>query len=215
MANLITLKEPRSAAAEAYRVLRTNIQFARPDAPVKAFAITAPVADAGKPLAAANLAVCMAQAGESVILVDADLRRPSQHTIWQTSNEAGLASLMVATTDKEALPLQKTSVENLWLLPSGGTPPNPADLLGAKRMAEIITMLRARASYVIFDLPPVLAVSDAAVLGPKLDGVLLVIRAGSTRRDQAEQAKAALDRVHVPILGVALTNAPGGPRDVY
>ena len=207
-ANLVTLTDPRSAAAEAYRTLRTNIMFAGVEKPVKTLLVTSPVPDEGKSTTLANLAVTLAQSGHKTILVDADLRRPSQHTLWGVPNDRGLTSVMLDNTLIANPPLQETGVANLQLLTSGPQPPNPADLLLSKAMDLIVEALRSRVDYVLFVAPPVLAVTDALVLVGKVDGVLLVIKAGATRRDQAEKARDALNRVNARIIGVALTNAP-------
>jgi non-specific protein-tyrosine kinase len=204
----VTLADPRSAAAEAYRTLRTNLMFSSVERPLTTLLITSPVQSEGKSMALANLAVTFAQAGNKTIIVDSDLRRPSQHTIWGVGNERGLTTMMLEDAALSTPPLANTSVENLQLLPSGALPPNPADLLSSQRMNDVIGVLKARAHYILFDSPPVLAVTDAAVLGAKLDGVLLVVRAGHTRRDHTGQAKQALERVHVRIVGAVLTNAP-------
>lgn len=206
--SLITLTDPRSAAAEAYRTLRSNIMFAGVEKPIHSILVSSPLSSEGKSQTAANLAVTLAQSGHSTILVDADLRRPSQHTVWGVSNDRGLTSMMLDKTLLTAPPLQKTSVEGLSLLTSGPQAPNPADLLISKVMETVIDTLKGQADYVIFDAPPVLAVADAPLLASKLDGLLLVIKAGMTRRDHAERAKEILERAHVRILGVALTNAP-------
>jgi non-specific protein-tyrosine kinase len=208
LADLITLKDPRSPAAEAYRVLRTSIQFAAIDSPIRTLVVTSPAADEQRSVALANLAVTMAQGGHETILVDADLRRPAQHTIWGLPNAHGLTSMILDEGGTANPPLQMVGIERLSVLTSGPLPPNPADLLGARRMEEAIAALRERADYVLFDAPPVLAVTDTALLATKLDALLLVIRAGVTRRDHAQRAKAVLARAHVRIIGVALTNAP-------
>ncbi|MCS6870170.1 MAG: CpsD/CapB family tyrosine-protein kinase [Anaerolineae bacterium] len=208
MTDLITLKDPRAAAAEAFRVLRTNIQFSALDQPIHTLLITSAAADEGKSATAANLAVTMAQGGSRVILVDADLRRPSQSALWKLPNERGLTTAILENLQADALPLQNTVVDGLRVLTSGAPVPNPADLLGSKRMDSLIAALKAQADYVIFDAPPVLAAADAPLLATKLDAVLLVLQAGSTRRDHAQRAKEALTRVNARIIGVALTNAP-------
>lgn len=157
----------------------------------------------------ANLAVTFAQSGNKTILVDADLRKPQQHTLWNIPNQQGLSTMMLDDAQLATPPLVDIdTVEGLQVLPSGTPPPNPADLLSSRRMNDIIGLLKARANYILFDAPPVLAATDATVLGSKLDGILLVIRAGKTRRDHAAKARQALERVHVRILGTALTNAP-------
>ncbi len=206
--DLITLTDPRSPAAEAYRTLRTNLTFAGLDKPIETLVVTSPAPGEGKSTTLANLAVTMAQGERRTILVDADLRRPSLHEIFEVPNSQGLTTMFV---DQDALkepPLAETGVENLLLLPSGPLPPNPADLLGSRRMEQVIAALRERADLVLFDAPPVIAVTDAAVLGTKVDGVLLVVRAGHTRREHAQRAKELLERVHVRVIGAVLTNAP-------
>jgi capsular exopolysaccharide synthesis family protein len=208
LADLVTLKDPRSPAAEAYRVLRTNIQFSAIDEPIHTLIVTSPAQDETRSTTLANLAVTMAQSGHKTILVDADLRRPAQHTIWKLANEKGLTSMMLDGDGLANPPLCEVGVENLWVLTSGPLPPNPADLLGARRMEEAITTLKQKADYVLFDAPPVLAVTDTALLASKLDALLLVIKAGATRRDHAKRAKEVLSRLHIRVIGVALSNAP-------
>ena len=206
--NLVTLSDPRSAAAEAYRSLRTNLMFSSVENPIQTLLVTSPARENQKSAALANLAVTFAQSGNRTILVDADLRQPKQHQIWDIENKRGLTSMMVDDNQLDLPPLSATTVDNLHVLPTGELPPNPADLLSGKRMDEIVASLRSRAEYVLFDSPPVLAATDAALLGIKLDGALLVVRAGDTRRDHTAQARQALERVHVRIVGAVLTNAP-------
>lgn len=206
MMSLVTLSDPRSPVSEAYRTLRTNLQFYSLDKPIRTLVVTSPSVDEGKSTTVANLAVTMAQSGRRTILVDCDLRRPSLHALFDVSNNSGLTTMVLG--EDEEPPLQETAVPNLWLLPSGPKPPNPADLLGAKRMDQVIAALQDRAEIVLFDAPPVIAVTDAAVLGAKVDGVLLVVSAGKTRREHAERAKELLEKAHVRIVGVTLTNAP-------
>lgn len=205
---LVTLAEPRSAAAEAFRTLRTNLIYSSTERALATLLVTSPAADNDKSAVVANLAVTFAQAGNRTILVDTDLHKPVQHELWGISNERGLTTMMSDDAAISSPPLAQTSVPNLWLLPSGPLPPVPADILGNQRLGEIIGVLKARANYVLFDSPPVLAATDAALLGSRVDGVLLVIRAGATRRDHAQRAKLALERIHVRILGAVLTNAP-------
>jgi capsular exopolysaccharide synthesis family protein len=207
-AKLVTLADPRSAAAEAFRTLRTNLMFSSVENPLHTLLVTSAAAADGKSAVLANLAVTFAQSGNKTILVDCDLRKPSQHEIWSIPNERGLTTMMLEDSAMSTPPLVSTDIENLQILPSGPLPPVPADLLSNQRMNGLIGVLKARANYVLFDAPPVLAATDAALLGSKLDGVLLVVRAGHTRRDQAARAKQTLDRVHVRIIGAVLSNAP-------
>lgn len=204
--NLITLTDPRSPASEAYRTLRTNLIFSSLSEPIHTLVVTSPAPEEGKSTALANIAVTMAQGGKKTILVDCDLRRPSQHTIWGVEQEPGLTTMMLE--DAERMPLREVGVENLRLLTSGPLPPNPADLLTSPRMDGVIERLRGEADFVLFDAPPVIAVTDAALLAAKLDGALLVMRAGRTRRDHAEQARDLLQRINVRIVGALLMDAP-------
>ncbi len=209
MPDLITLTNPRAPMAEALRSLRTNLMFSSVENPIHTLVVTAPAKAEDKSAILANLAVTFAQSGNKTILVDADLRRPMQHELWGIPNERGLATMMIEDAQLASPPLVPApNVDNLQIMPSGGTPPVPADLLASQRMNEIIGVLKARADYVLFDAPPVLVATDAAVLGNKVSGLLLVIRAGATRRDDAAKARQALERVNVRIVGAALTNAP-------
>lgn len=214
-ANLITLSDPRSTSAEAYRTLRTNLMFSSVENPIHTLLVTSPAKNDQKSVSLANLAVTFAQSGNKTILVDADLRQPKQHSIWGLANDSGLTNMMLDDTAISNPPLSDTDIPNLQVLTSGELPPNPADLLSGKRMDEIIGVLKARADYILFDSPPVLAATDAALLGIKLDGVLLTIRAGDTRRDHTAQARQALERVHVRVVGAVLTNAPRENKITY
>ena len=203
---LITLTDPRSPISEAYRTLRTNLSFTSLDRPLRTLVVTSAAPNEGKSETVANLAVTMAQGGRNTILVDCDLRRPSLHTLFDLASEPGLTNLVLEEDGRPEL--QQTEVDGLQLLTSGPLPPNPADMLGSQRLDQIIVDLRKTADIVLFDAPPVIAVTDATVLGSKVDGVLLVISAGKTRRDHAERAKALLEKANVRIIGATLTNSP-------
>src|SRR5574341_1063216 len=196
---LITLTNPRSPASAAYRTLRTNLIFSSINQALHTLVVTSSAPEEGKSVTLANLAITFAQGGKKTLLVDCDLRRPNQHTIWGAPQEPGLTSAMLGTGKN--LPLQATGVENLSLLTSGPLPPNPADLLGSPRMDAVIKQLRGEAEIVLFDAPPVIAVTDAVLLATRLDGVLLVIRAGVTSRDHAERAKELLEQVNARLVG--------------
>lgn len=204
--SLVTLTSPRSPVSEAYRTLRTNLEFSSLDEPLKTVVVTSPGPEEGKSTTLANLAVTLAHAEKRVILVDCDLRRPSQHEIFGLSNEVGLTTMVVDEQAMRDPPLLETGVEGLQLLPSGPLPPNPSELVGSRRMAEIIRALSERADLVLFDAPPIIAVTDAAVLASRVDGVLLVIKAGATKRDHAKRAKALLEKVNAHVVGAVLNN---------
>ena len=207
-AKLITLSDPRSAAAEAFRTLRTNLMFTGVERALDTLLVTSAAQSDDKSLVLANLAVTFAQSDNKTIIVDSDLRRPTQHEIWGIPNDRGLTTMMLDPAAMASPPLVQTEVPNLMVLPSGVLPPVPADVLSSQRMVDVIGVLKARAHYILFEAPPVLAATDAALLGAKLDGVVLVVRVGATRRDQAARARQAFERVHVRVLGAVMTNAP-------
>ncbi len=201
---LIAAVHPKSPISEAYRVLRTNIKFSSFDRPLGTLLVTSANPLEGKSVTVANLGVVIAQAGLSVIIVDTDLRRPVLHEIFELPNTVGLTNVLLHQDPVPDRHLQPTRTSNLQVLTSGPLPPNPSELLGSARMRRLIQHLRERADIVIFDSPPMLAVTDAAVLASMLDGALLVIEAGSTRRELIRRAKENLDKVGANILGVAL-----------
>lgn len=201
---LITISAPRSPAAEAYRVLRTNFQFATVDKPLRRIVVTSPGPGDGKSTTAANLAVVFAQGGKKVILVDADLRRPQQHRVFQRSASYGLSTALVDTATPVANFLQPTEVPGLRVLTSGPIPPNPAELLGSQRMSHLMETLSREADLVIIDSPPVLSVADASILANAADGVLLIADAGRTRREMARRAKESLERAGANLFGIVL-----------
>ena len=205
--SLITLTDPRSPAAEAFRTLRTNLIFSSLDRPLTTLLVTSAAPDEGKSVTLANLAVTMAQGGRKTILVDCDLRHPRQHEIFGAPDRPGLTSMILDPSGVDEPPLAATSVEGLSLLPAGPLPPNPADLLSSRRMESLISSLKSRADIVLFDAPPIVAVTDAALLASKLDGVLLVVSAGQTKREHAQRAKELLERINVRLVGAVLTNA--------
>lgn len=207
---LITVSEPRSPISEAYRTLRTNLDFASLDQALKTLVVTSAGVGEGKSTTLANLAVVSAQAGRRVVLVDADLRRPTLHQVFGLGNETGLTTMMMEDAALASPPLQATGIEGLAVLPSGPLPPNPAELMGSRRMEEVIITLAEQADQVFFDTPPVVAVTDAAVLATKVDGVLLVVSAGKTRREYARTAVQRLEQINARLVGTVLTNLQMG-----
>jgi len=201
---LVAALQPRSPVAEAYRALRTNIQFSTVDRPLKTLLVTSTSPREGKSTTVANLAVVMAQAGLSVIVVDSDLRRPDLHKFFGLANSQGLTNALLESTATSDGYLQATAVEKLQVLTSGPLPPNPSELLGSQRMKGLIEQLKGQADVLIFDSPPLLAVTDAAVLANEVDAVLLVVEAGATRRGAVLQARETMTKVGANLLGVAL-----------
>ncbi len=209
---LITLSAASTPAAEAYRALRTNIIFNDMDDKLSTLLMTIPAPESdvsSKACLVANLAVTMAQSGRHTLLVDCDLRRPCQHEIWGISNDCGISGVLASGHEVETADV---GVERLKVLPSGPRPDNPADLLGSRQMEALIAQLKGQAEFVLFDAPPVLAVTDAALLAAHMDGVLLVLNAGQTRRDHAERARELLERVRARVIGAVLNNSPVDTR---
>lgn len=203
---LITLSDPRSPVAEAYRSLYINLSFSSQEHPLRTLLVTSAGPEEGKSTTLANLAVVAAQMDQQVILVDADLRRPQQHVLFGLSNGEGLASVVNGQSRLEAALQAVAEVEGLRLMTSGPLPPSPVQVLASRRMENLIAQLTERADLVLFDSPPAVAVSDAAVLATRVDGVLLVLSAGQTKRDYARRAKELLEKVNAHIVGAALTN---------
>jgi len=203
MPNLVTLIDPQSAAAEAYQSLRTNLEFASLAQPLHTLLVTSVDHQTDKSVALANLAVVMAQAGDRVLVVDGDLRRPQQHEIFGVANGTGLTSWLLNGGEPV---IQKTSVERLQLLPAGPTTSSPVALLSKKRLETALATLSGLADYILCDAPPVLAVTDAALWASKVDGVVLLLNAGNTKREQAQRACSVLEKVHARIIGAVLLN---------
>ncbi len=205
--NLTTLSDPQGAAAEAYQSLRTSLEFSRLGHELSTLLVAAVDDTPDKSSAVANLAVVMAQAGDRVILVDGDLRRPQQHEIFGAANGQGLSTWLQSGGEP---PLQPTGVEGLTLLPAGPVSGNPVALLSAKRLGERLAALQGHADYVLIDAPPLLAVTDGALWASQVDGVVLLVNAGATKRDAAQRAKTILEGVQAKLLGAVLLNAEKG-----
>jgi non-specific protein-tyrosine kinase len=210
---LVAVGKPLSPISEAFRVLRTNIRFSGVDKPIRTLVVTSAGPTEGKSTTAANLAAVMAQAGLKAIVVDADLRRPRLHRIFGIHPRGGLTgSLLEGSMDGR---LQPSRVEGLAVLPAGDRPPNPSELLGSRRLRELLGLLTQHVDMVVIDSPPVLPVTDAAVLAQSVDGVLLVIDAGETRRGIAQHAVESLRQVGANVIGVVLNRVPTGKGGYY
>ena len=205
---LVTISNPRSPISEAYRTLRTNLQFVSLDKPLQTLLVTSPGPEEGKSTMLANLAVAMAQGEKKVILADCDLRRPSLHKLFGLNQTTGLTTMMLDDQAMSDPPLQETGVPGLQLLASGPLPPSPPDLLGSRRMDRVLEALKERADIIILDAPPVVGVSDAAILATKVDGVMLVVSAGQTKRESVQTSKDMLEKVNANLIGAVLMNVP-------
>jgi succinoglycan biosynthesis transport protein ExoP len=193
----------RSPTAEAYRAIRTSVQFATMDRPGQVLLVTSPNAGDGKSTTAANLAVTMASAGKRVVLVDADLRKPTLHNVFRLENKVGLTSALLSGNGARSC-IQSSSFDNLSVLTSGPLPPNPSELLSSPRMRDLVEALRREADAVILDSPPALVVTDATLLAALADGTVLVAEAGRSRSGALRQAVDGLGRATDSLLGVVL-----------
>jgi len=214
-ANLIPNLSATAPVVEAYRGLRTNLRFLDVEKPLRSLLITSPGSGEGKTLTASNLAIVTAEAGARVILVDGDLRKSQLHRLFRLDSRVGLTTVLAGLS---GLPpaLQPTSVRNLRVLPAGPKPPNPAELLGSPRMADVLSELKRQADMVIIDSPPVLAVTDAVVLAAAVDGVVMVVNPRFTTYQAAQKTKAVLEQVKAHLLGVVLDEInPNGPSGYY
>ncbi|MEZ4836278.1 MAG: polysaccharide biosynthesis tyrosine autokinase [Caldilineaceae bacterium] len=209
---LITQCEPRHPISEAYRGVRTNLQFSNIDVGLRSLVTTSANPSEGKTTTVANLAVTMAQAGLRTVLVDADLRRPMQHKIFALSQSPGITDALVQPDAWAGAFVRATHVSNLYLLSSGAAPPNPAELLGSQRMQQLLSQIAADADVVLIDAPPLLAVTDAQILGRLAQGVVLVIDGERTGRGAVARAVAALAQVNVRLMGVVLNRMAKSAR---
>jgi capsular exopolysaccharide synthesis family protein len=210
---LVTEQDPKSPASEAYRALRTNIQFAGLDQPCRTIVVTSATAGEGKTTTVANFGVVAAQNGARVCLVDSDLRRPALHRLFDLDNGRGLTSALLedVALEKVAVP---TRVANLWLVPSGPLPPNPSELVGSRRMRDHLAAAAEAYDLVICDSPPVIAVSDGLALAAQCDGVILTIRVGGVAQQVLRRTVGQIEAVKGKILGVLL-NGVDIRRDGY
>jgi len=212
---LFLLEQPNSTSSEAIRLLRTNLEFAAASKPIATLAVTSAGPGEGKTTVTANLAVSMAQAGFTTVIVDADLRRPTLHTVFGIRNDRGLTSLLTRPDQAWQWAAVSTISPNLMVIPSGPVPPNPSDLLSSDALGHLVDTLAQHADIVLFDTPPILAVSDPLVIATHVDSVMMVSRAGRTRIDAAKRAVESLPRENVRLVGMVLNQQTGRGSDGY
>lgn len=205
MRHLITQLNPRSPISEHYRTIRTNIEFSSVDEEIHTLMVTSSGPSEGKSMTTANLAVVYAQQGKKVLLIDADLRKPTIHYTFRVDNLRGLSTVLVNEMSLEEV-VNVSSVDNLDIVTSGPIPPNPSELLGSKRMQQLIQEAKTLYDIVLFDTPPVLVVTDAQILANFVDGSILVVRSKQTEYEAAIKAKESLETAQSKLLGAILND---------
>jgi capsular exopolysaccharide synthesis family protein len=196
---------PKSPVSEQFRTIRTNIQFSSIDQEVRTLMVTSPGPAEGKSTIAANMAVVFAQQGRRVLLVDADMRKPTMHYTFNQLNTYGLTSVLTRQMTLVKA-VKETNEKDLFLLTSGPVPPNPAELLSSMAMERFFREAEEQFDMIVFDTPPLMAVTDAQILANKCDGTVLIVSSGKTDKDQLIKAKDLLDSVQSKLLGVILNN---------
>ncbi|WP_342554635.1 CpsD/CapB family tyrosine-protein kinase [Paenibacillus sp. FSL R7-0652] len=209
--NLVTVANPKSVSSEAYRKLRTNIQFSSIDSQIRTIMIASAVSGEGKTTTIGNLAVAYAQEGKKVLLMDTDLRKPALHRMFNVPNHIGLTSVLSSQYQVTEV-LRETVVEGLHVLTSGPIPPNPSEMIGSRKMLALLEDLKEEYDVILFDTPPVLTVTDALIISSLCDGVILVVSAGKVKKDLVKKAKGYLEHVNARILGAALNNVQQSKR---
>jgi succinoglycan biosynthesis transport protein ExoP len=214
---LVAQHLPKSQMSEAFRALRTSLLLSQPGRPPQVILVTSALPREGKTTAAANLAVTLAQLGDSTVLVDADLRKPGVGRLLNmTSGKyAGLSSYLAGVSSLDLVTVPHPDIPNLAAIPTGPLPPNPADLLSSNKLAEAIAELRTKFKFVVIDSPPVMAATDAVILSVQTDGVLLVVRSGETPKEAFTRTRDLLVSVKCHILGVVLNAVDSGAPDYY
>ena len=211
---LITKLNPRSPISEQYRTIRTNLDYSLVDEKLQTLLITSPEPAAGKSLTVANLAVTYAQQGKKVLLVDADMRKPTVHYTFRIDNLRGLSNVIVGYSTLEEAVVE-SDLDHLHLISCGPIPPNPAELLTSKKMIATIEQAKMLYDIVIFDTPPVLAVADAQILANVVDGSLLVVRSKKTEYEAAEKSKDILKSAKAKLLGAVLNDREKAKSSYY
>ncbi|MCM3756311.1 CpsD/CapB family tyrosine-protein kinase [Sporosarcina aquimarina] len=202
---LITVENPKSIVSEQYRTVRTNIHFSTTDDDLRSILFTSSSPSEGKSTSAANIAIVFAQEGRRVLLIDADMRKPTMHHTFHINNGRGLSSLLTRQATMQEVIID-SEIENLFLMPCGPIPPNPAELIGSRTMKVLIEQLNNDFDLIVFDAPPLLSVADAQILSNECDGTILVVNTGSTEKEAALKAKETLQSANARILGVLMNN---------
>ena len=203
---LITHDDPKSPISESFRSLRTNVNYASPDKKIKSLVISSPQPGEGKSTTTANLAIAFAQLRKKTILIDADLRKPVQHNVFDQPRGPGLSEYLIGEIDDINSIIHPTEIENLYLITAGGLPPNPSELLGSNNMAELVSRLEKDWEMILFDSPPIVAVTDASLISAETDGIAMVVKAGVTHRAAVDRALDTIKNVKSSLVGVILNS---------
>lgn len=216
---LITHEDPKSPISESYRTLRTNISYASPDSKIKSLLVSSPQPGEGKSTTTANLAIAFAQLRKKTILIDADLRKPVQHNVFGHPRGPGLSDYLIGEISNIEDIIVPTEIDNLFLITAGVLPPNPSELLGSHRMSDLVDQLEQSWDMVLFDSPPIVAVTDASTISAEIDGIAMVIKAGQTDRSAVDRALDTISIVKAPLAGVILNSVKpdslGGKYSYY
>lgn len=214
-AGLVVVNKPTAVVSEQFRTIRTNIQFSMVDQDLHTLSVTSAGPSSGKSVVSANLAATFANEDKKVLLVDADLRKPTVHKTFKVRNTEGLTTLLTNRDTKVADVIFRTHTDGLYILTSGAIPPNPAELLASKRMIEVMNEMKNYFDLIIYDLPPVLAVTDAQVLSSKTDGTIFVVPKGLVNKDQVIQSRDLLDKVNANVLGAIINRVEKTDDNYY
>ncbi|CAN7690598.1 CpsD/CapB family tyrosine-protein kinase [Paenibacillus sp. LjRoot153] len=211
---IITHQNPKSPISEAYRTLRTNIQFSSIDEELRVIMVTSAGPGEGKSTTLINLAVAYAQTDKKVLVIDGDLRKPTMHHALHVSNRSGLTNLLTNQLTIADV-LQSSFVPNLQIITSGPIPPNPSEILSSKKMLSVLDELKQQFDIILIDAPPAIAVTDAQIIATRSDGVIIVVNSDKTKREVVLKAKQNMDNVRARILGVVLNNVDRNNKDAY
>lgn len=212
---MVTVTLPNSTNTEQFNTIRTNIEFSNIDTQLKSIVLTSSNASEGKSTISANLAVAFARQGKKVLLVDSDLRRPTIESTFGMVNPIGLTNYLTEREISINDIFYKTSIENLYVIPSGPIPPNPSELIGSKKMNNLIEALAEAFDLVIYDAPPLLSVTDAQILSTKTDGVIITVRANKTDKEAVKQAVRMIEHVNGKIIGTILNDVDNSENGYY
>jgi len=204
---LITYEDPKSPVSESYRSLRTNISYASADKKIKSLLISSPQPGEGKSTTTANVAIAFAQLRKRTLLIDADLRKPVLHNVFDLTRGPGLSEYLISEVEDINSIIHPTKIENLFIVTAGGLPPNPSELLGSGRMSSLVDKLEQEWDMVIFDSPPIVAVTDASMISGEIDAIAMVVKAGQTDRVALDRALDTIRNVKAPLIGIILNGA--------